>query len=102
VQHLTNFAPLNWVILSVKTHLGTPNLYMILCRNLTAASWLIFATGMSFIHLVNVSIVMNKNLNPPSALGRMPTMSIPQIAKDQEKSIGQRGFAYFIVCFWKN
>jgi hypothetical protein len=40
------------------------------------------------IHLVNALIVMNKNLNPPGALGKMPTMSILQIAKGLERSIG--------------
>jgi hypothetical protein len=30
---------------------------------------------------VNVSIAMNKNMNPPGALGKTPTMSIFQIAK---------------------
>jgi hypothetical protein len=40
------------------------------------------------IHLVNVSMPMNKNLNPPRALGRMPTMSIPQFAKSPERSMG--------------
>jgi hypothetical protein len=62
----------------VRTHLGTPNLYMILFRNLTAASWVIFMTGMASFHLVNVSVATNKTLNPPGALGRMPTMSIPR------------------------
>jgi hypothetical protein len=65
-----------------------PNLYMMLCRNLTAASCMIFATGIASIHLVNVSIIMNKNLNPPGTLGKMSMMSIPQIAKGQERSIG--------------
>jgi hypothetical protein len=49
--------------------------------------------------LVNVSIAINKNLKPPSALGRMPTMSIPQIVKGQERSIGRREFACFVICF---
>jgi hypothetical protein len=31
--------------------------------------------------LVNVLIMMNKNLNPPGALGKMRMMLIPQIAK---------------------
>jgi hypothetical protein len=47
-----------------------------------------FTTGIASIHLVNVSMAMNKNLKPPGALGRMPMMSIPQIAKGQERSIG--------------
>jgi hypothetical protein len=54
-----------------------PNLYMMLYRNLTAASCIIFTTTIASIHLVNVSILMNKYLNPPGALGKMPTMSIP-------------------------
>jgi hypothetical protein len=49
-----------------------------------------------------MSIVMNKNLKPPGALGKISTMLIPHIAKGQERSIGQREFASFIVCFWKN
>jgi hypothetical protein len=77
-------------------------MYMVLYRNLTATSCVIFATGIAFIHLVNVSIATNRNLNPPGALGKMPTMLIPQIAKGQERSIGQRGFVCFVVCFWKN
>jgi hypothetical protein len=65
----------------MRTHLGTLKLYMILCRNLIAASYVMFTTGMPSIHLVNVSIVTNRNMNPPGALGRTPRMSIPQIAK---------------------
>jgi hypothetical protein len=53
------------------------NLYMMLCKNLTAASCVIFTTGVASIHLVNVLITMNKNLKPPGALGKMPTMLIP-------------------------
>jgi hypothetical protein len=79
-QHLANFAHLNWVSLYVRTHLGTPNLYMILCRNLTDVSCVMFTTGIASIHLVNVSIARNKNLNPPVALGRMSTILFPQIA----------------------
>jgi hypothetical protein len=30
-----------------------------------------------------VSIAINKNLNPPGALGKTPTMLIPQITNDQ-------------------
>jgi hypothetical protein len=41
----------------------------------------------------------NRNLKPPGALGRMPTMLIPQITKGQERSIGQSGFVCFVVCF---
>jgi hypothetical protein len=72
---------------------------MMLYRNLITASYVIFATGIASIHLVNVAIMMNKNLNPPGALGNMPTMSIPQIVKGLERSIVRRGFACFIVCF---
>jgi hypothetical protein len=75
---------------------------MILCRNLTAASRVIFTTGIASIYLVKVSMVMNKNLNSPGALGKIPMLSIPQIAKGQERSIGQRGFACFDICYWKN
>jgi hypothetical protein len=65
----------------VRTHLGTLNLYIILCRSLTAASCVMFTTGIAFIHLVNVLIAANKNINPPGALRKTPRMSIPQIAK---------------------
>jgi hypothetical protein len=78
------------------------NLYMMLCRNLAAASYVIFSIGIASIHLVNVLIMMNKNLKPLGALGKMPMVSIPHIAKGQERSIGQREFACFVVCFWKN
>jgi hypothetical protein len=97
--HLTNFAPLNWVPLSVKTLQGTSNLYMMLCINFIAASCVMFTTGITSIHLVNVSIAINKNLNPLGAIGKTSTMSIPHIVKGQERSIGQRRFACFVVCF---
>jgi hypothetical protein len=58
---------------------------MMLCRNLTAASYVIFATDIASIHLVNVSIAMNKNLKLLGAPGKMPMMSIPQITKGQER-----------------
>jgi hypothetical protein len=73
---------------------------MMLYRNLTTASWVIFTVSMTSIHLVNVSTPMNKYMKPPGSLGTMPTMSIPETAKDQETSIDQRGLACFIVCFW--
>jgi hypothetical protein len=74
-------APLNWVPLSIRTLFGTPNLYIMLWRNLTAASCVMFTIGVASIHLVNVSMPKNKNLKPLGALGRMPTMSIPHTAK---------------------
>jgi hypothetical protein len=86
----------------MRTQLGTLNLYMILYTNLTIASCVIFTIGMVSIHLVKVSIAMNKNLKPPGALGRTPTVSIPQIAKGKKRLIGQSGFACFVVCFKKN
>jgi hypothetical protein len=66
-----------------KDPLGMTNLYMILCRNLIAASCMMFTTGIAFIHLVNVSIATNKNLNPPGALGRTPTDDTTNIHSDQ-------------------
>jgi hypothetical protein len=70
---------------------------MMLLNNLTTASCVMFTTGVASIHLANVSMLTNKNLNPPGALGRMPMMSTPHIAKGQERSMGQRGFTCFIV-----
>jgi hypothetical protein len=64
----------------VRTHLGMSNLYMILYKNLITASCVMFTAGIASIHLMNVSIVTNKNLNPPGAMGKTPMMSIPQIA----------------------
>jgi hypothetical protein len=74
-------------------------MYMILCKNLSTASCVIFTIGIAFVHLVNVSITMNRNLNPTRALGKMSMMSIFQIAKGQERSICRIGFACFVVCF---
>jgi hypothetical protein len=88
-QHLTNFALLNYVPLSARTLLGMLNLYMMLFRNFTTASCVIFIVGTASIHLVNVSIPTNKYLKPPSALGKMLTMLIPQTTKGQEISIGR-------------
>jgi hypothetical protein len=61
----------------MRTHLGMQNLYMILYKNLTAASCVMFTIGMAFIQLVNVSIVTNKNLKPLGSPGKKPMMSIP-------------------------
>jgi hypothetical protein len=80
-QHLKNLAPLNWVPLSIRTLYAMPNLYIMLWRNLTAASCVIFTAGVASIHLVNVLMLMNKNLKPPGTLGRTPMMSIPHTAK---------------------
>jgi hypothetical protein len=43
-----------------------------------------FTTGIASIQLVNMSIVMNRNLNPPGALAKAPMMSIPQIVNGRE------------------
>jgi hypothetical protein len=75
---------------------------MMLYRNLTAVFWVMFTTSIAPIHLVKMLITMNKNLNPPAALGKILMISISHIAKGQERLIGRRGFACFIVCFWKN
>jgi hypothetical protein len=58
-----------------------PNLYIMLYMNLITASCVIFGTDIASIHLMNVSIATNRNLNPSGALDKMPTMSIPHIAK---------------------
>jgi hypothetical protein len=61
-----------------------PNLYLIhdwhaKPLNLTVVFCVMFTTGMASIQLVCVSMATNKNLNPPGALGRTPTMLIPYI-----------------------
>jgi hypothetical protein len=61
-----------------------------------------FITGIASIHLVNMLIATNKNMNPPGALGKALMMLIPQIANDQERSMGLRGLACFMVGFLKN
>jgi hypothetical protein len=61
---------------------------MMLLRKLAASSCVMFTTGVASIHLVIVSMLMNKNLKPLGALGRIPMMSIPDIAKGQERSMG--------------
>jgi hypothetical protein len=44
---------------------------MMLLRKLPAASYVMFTTIVASIHLVNVSMPMNKNLKPPEALERI-------------------------------
>jgi hypothetical protein len=58
-----------------------------------------FTTGVASIHLVNISMPMNKNLKPPGALERMPMMSTPHTAKDHERSMDRRGFTCFYFAF---
>jgi hypothetical protein len=53
---------------------------------------MLFTTGIASIHLVNVSMVMNKNLNPSGALGKTPMISIPQIVKGQTGENFPSGF----------
>jgi hypothetical protein len=73
---------------------------MMLLRKLTVASCVMFTTGVASIYLVNVSMPTNKNLKSLGALERILMMYIPHIAKGQERSMGRREFACFIVCFW--
>jgi hypothetical protein len=68
-------------------------------KNLAATSCVMFTIDITSIHLVNMSIATNKNPNLPGALGRTTMMSIPQMANGQERSMGQRRFACFVVCF---
>jgi hypothetical protein len=75
---------------SVRTHLGTPNLNIILYRNLIAASCVMFTTGIASIHLVNVSIAMNRILNPPGALGRCPQCLLIEEVVSHLKVVEQR------------
>jgi hypothetical protein len=70
-----------------------PNSKIMLYRNLTATSCVMFTTDIASIHLVNVLIVTNRNMNPLGALGSAPMMLIPQIANDQERSMDQIGLA---------
>jgi hypothetical protein len=51
--------------------MGTPKMYMIL-KNLITVSCMIFAIDITSIHLVNVSITMNKNLKPPGVTDPPP------------------------------
>jgi hypothetical protein len=68
--------------------LGYTKSKIILCRYLIVASCVMFTIGIASIYLVNMSIVMNRNLNPLSALGKAPTISIPQIANEQDRLMG--------------
>jgi hypothetical protein len=44
-------------------------------------------TGLTSIHLVNLSMATNTLLNPPGAVGSGPIMSSPQQAKGQVGSM---------------
>jgi hypothetical protein len=68
VQHGLNSLDLNCVSLSIKTHLGTPNLKIIFFRNLTVVPCMMLMTGSASIHMVNVSIATNRYLYPSATL----------------------------------
>ena len=64
--------------------LGKPNLWSISLMNSTALSDEIFVTGLTSIHLVNLSTATNMCVKSPCAAGSGPIMSRLQQANGQD------------------
>ena len=75
----------NCVPLSVMTLFGTPKRQTSPLKNLTADCAVTFLTGSTSDHFVNLSIVTYKYSKPPTARGKGPSMSSPQIENGQER-----------------
>jgi hypothetical protein len=78
---------LNWVLLSIRIRLGTPNLQTIDLRKATTAPWVILIIVVASGHFVNLSMVTKRKRYLPTALGNSPRISTPHTANGQEGGI---------------
>src|SRR3954465_2648040 len=103
-QKFWNSAAVKFVLLSVMTLCGTPNLKMIDLMKLTAVSAVEMVMGTASIHLVNLSTSTSRCVLPPlDDFLSGPTMSSPHVANGQDSCIvfsSEAGACGLLANFW--
>jgi hypothetical protein len=87
LQYPWNALLVNWDPLLVMILFGTPNLQTMDLMNLIADYLLILTIGVASGHLMNLSMVTYRYLNPLTALGNGLKMSRPHTTNDHEGGI---------------
>src|SRR3954464_7736530 len=104
-QKFWNSAAVKFVPLSVMMLCGTPNLKMIDLMKLTVVRAVELVIGTASIHLVNLLTATSRCVRPPfEDFLSGPTMSIPQVANDQDNGmvfISDAGACGLLANFWQ-
>src|ERR1041384_1550612 len=104
-QKFWNSVAVKFVPLSVLMLCGTPNLMIIDLMKLTAVRAMELVMGTASIHLVNLSTATSRCvLLPFYDFLSGPTMSIPQVANDQDSGMvlsSEAGACGLLANFWQ-